>query len=423
MENKSKKTIFNVLKKDLCTGCGTCESLCPYNAIIMIRSNRGIYIPKIDKNKCKICEKCYIICPGHSLNFDSIRKKIFPSTNQFYSFGSFSNCFVGYSNNKKIRYHSSSGGVLTQMLIFLLENKRVDGILVTKMSNKNPLEPESFIARNKEDLIQASGSKYCPVPANRALSEIINSENEEKFAIVGLPCHIHGIRKSEFVNKKLKNKILLHIGLFCSINVSFYGTEFFLKRKGIKKGDVKKITYRGNGWPGGMKIELKNGKEFFYSKNEYYDTKFGSFMPWRCGLCCDATSELADISFGDAWLPEYKEDKLGTSIVISRNREVEKILKTMQEKNIIKIKKIDKQKVEVSQDYFLWKKGDLRSRFIISKFFQKKNPVYIGCKTINTLRNSKINAFLYYFFYNLTIRKKLWPFVDIICSFIAKIKT
>ena len=34
------------------------------------------------------------------------------------------------------------------------------------MKKDNPLEPEPFIARTREEIIEASKSKYCPVPAN-----------------------------------------------------------------------------------------------------------------------------------------------------------------------------------------------------------------------------------------------------------------
>jgi len=74
------------------------------------------------------------------------------------------------------------------------------------MKKENPLEPEPFIARTKEEIIEASKSKYCPVPANIALKEIMDSKSGEKFAVVGLPCHIQGIRKFEEVNKILKEK-------------------------------------------------------------------------------------------------------------------------------------------------------------------------------------------------------------------------
>src|SRR5690606_36009483 len=112
-----------------------------------------------------------------------------------------------------IRYNSSSGGLVTQILCFALEKGIINGALVTKMNKESPLQPQPFIARTKEEIIEASTSKYCPVPANMALKEILSSD-VEKVAVVGLPCHIMGIRKAEMKNNLLKNKIVLHMGIF-----------------------------------------------------------------------------------------------------------------------------------------------------------------------------------------------------------------
>lgn len=137
-------------------------------------------------------------------------------------------------NRLFIRYNSSSGGLITQLLIFALEECIIDGAQVTRMKNDNPLEPEPFIARTKEDIIGASTSKYCPVPANIALKEIIDSKKGEKFAVVGLPCHMHAIRKAEQINKKLSEKTVLHVGIFCGHSSNFLGTKLWLDKFRIK---------------------------------------------------------------------------------------------------------------------------------------------------------------------------------------------
>jgi len=53
-------------------------------------------------------------------------------------------------------------GVVTQLLIFLLEKGIIDGALVVRMREDQPLEPEPFIARTKEEIISTSKFKYCP---------------------------------------------------------------------------------------------------------------------------------------------------------------------------------------------------------------------------------------------------------------------
>ncbi|MGB2728538.1 MAG: coenzyme F420 hydrogenase/dehydrogenase beta subunit N-terminal domain-containing protein [Halobacteriota archaeon] len=204
----SDETIAQVVKDNLCTGCGTCVALCPEEAIkLTINEKKGIYVPELNEKKCNNCGICYEVCPGHEVDFKALNLEIFGKEPEDVLIGNPLNCYIGHTTDWGIRYNSASGGLVTQLLIFALEEGIIDGALVTRMKKDNPLEPEPFIARTREEIIEASKSKYCPVPANIALVEILESEEGEKFAVVGLPCHIHGIRKAEQINKSLKEKM------------------------------------------------------------------------------------------------------------------------------------------------------------------------------------------------------------------------
>jgi len=278
--------------------------------------------------------------------------------------------------------------MVTDLLVLALEEGLVDGVLVVRMNKDKPLEPEPFIARTKAQIISASKSKYCPVPANIALKEIMSQRG--KFAVVGLPCHIHGIRKAEALDKRLREKIPFHLGLFCSHTVNFRGTEVLLHKFGIDKRVVRKLDYRGNGWPGNLSIMLSNkqtvrGRQGDFRK-EWWNPLFSSFFftPLRCMCCSDLTNELADLSFGDAWLREIlKKDKMGTSVVISRSKIGEEILKRAELKGKITINKINCEKVIESQwNPLSFKKVGLSSRMSILRSFGRAMPKYCGVKQI-----------------------------------------
>jgi coenzyme F420 hydrogenase subunit beta len=372
------KTISKVVKSNLCTGCGTCIALCPEKAIrLTINEKKGIYIPELNEEKCGNCGICYNVCPGHEVDFKFLNLEIFGKEPKDDLIGNYLNCYIGHSTDYDIRYNSSSGGLVTALLIFALEEGIIDGALVTRMKKNKPLEPEPFIARTKEEIIEASKSKYCPVPANIALKEILESKEREKFAVVGLPCHIHGIRKAEQLNKKLKEKIVLRIGIFCGLAPNFIGTEFLLQKRGFAKNDIKKISYRGEGWPGKMLLKLRNNETKIIPYPAYWDGFGSSFYPFRCTLCSDWTSELADISFGDAWLPEIVEhDKIGTSLIISRNEKSNGILQQIISQNKIKLNEITRNEVVKSQRAILFKKRDVKARLILSKLLGKNVPIY-----------------------------------------------
>lgn len=409
-----------VVEADLCTGCGTCVSLCPKEALKMVvDKKRGIYVPEININKCIDCGLCYKTCPGKEVDFKKLNIELFGKEPENILLGNYQEVYLGQAKDQDILYNSSSGGLITQILISALETGVITGALVTKMSKEEPLRPEPFIARTKEEIIEASRSKYCPVPANVVLKEIMDSEDGEKIAVVGLPCHIQAIRKAEQINKKLKAKIAFHLGLFCASTKNFWGTEYQLKRMLINKENVCEIRYRGEGWPGYMTIYLRNGSTVSVPYPMYSDNKFSSFTPWRCTVCPDETSELADISFGDPWLPELKcyEGEGGISMLISRTAIGEKLLQEFLDKEFIWLKSINAEKVVESQGG-IQRKRLLKPRLVISKkLFNKKIPNYVLPEyNFRYSLSDYLITTLVYFKQFLLIRPRLWWMFEIYCN-------
>ncbi len=410
------QSIKSVIKDGLCTGCGTCVGICPNDAVEMVINHRkGIYVPQLDEERCNNCGICYQVCPGHSVDFKQLNLEIFGKEPEDILIGNYLNCYVGHSTNYDIRYNSASGGLITQLLVFALEEGIIDGALVTRMKRDNPLEPEPFIARTKKEIIEASKSKYCPVPANITLKEILESKEGEKFAVVGLPCHLHGIRKAEQVNKKLKERIVLHIGIVCNHTPTFQATEFLLEKKGIRKEEVIKLDYRGKGWPGGMTITTKDGHESFipHFSFPYWGFVFNSFFfPMRCTLCSDKICELSDASFSDAWMPKFmKDDDIGTSLIISRNKISEETLEEAVLKGKLKLEKVNESVVLQSQRLRAVKRR-LKARFKISRMLGKKIPAYHQ-DLLDSNFADYTHSLLFYFRNYLLSRHCFWHLINL----------
>jgi coenzyme F420 hydrogenase subunit beta len=410
------KTIAYVVKDGLCTGCGTCIALCPNEAIkLTINEKKGIYVPELNEGKCNNCGICYEVCPGHGVNFKELNLEIFGKEPEDVLIGNYLNCYVGHSTEYDIRYNSSSGGLVTQLLIFALEEGIIDGALVTRMKKNNPLEPEPFIARTKEEIIEASKSKYCPVPVNIALKKILEAEDEERFAIVGLPCHIHGIRKAEQVNKKLKEKIVLHLGLFCcSYGANFLATEYALQRMNVQKESVTRIDYReGDFPPGTMSIKVKNGDIIKISHAEFWHIIFTPFVTWfapiRCMLCIDQTCELADISIGSEWFPYLTHDNINQSLILLRNKFIENFLQNCKHQKKIELIKIEKE--DLSKGVNNYKKKQLKARMSFFKLFRKTIPTYDMMGVQDTTFKAYLGIISLYMPAYLSSKRYLWSLI------------
>jgi len=357
---KKVRLIEQIRNSQLCTGCGTCAGVCPTEALKM-HVSEGICVPEIKEEECIDCGLCIKSCPGYSVDFESLNMKIFKRQPSDKSIGNYLGCYVGHSTDVDIRYNSASGGIASQLLISALERGIIDGAIVVRMNRDRPLETEAVIARTRQEILDASKSKYCPIASNEALKQILKENG--RFAIVGLPCHIHGIRKAEEACEMLRGRIVLRIGLMCSHIVSFAGTEFILEKLGIDKKQVKALSYRGNGWPGGMSVRLKNGSDVHIpllgTWNSYWSI-FSShfFTPVRCEMCPDEAAELADISLGDAWLPELRHNRIGESVIVTRTKIAEDILSLARSTREIYVMAVDPLKVRQTQGLNLKFKKD-----------------------------------------------------------------
>lgn len=49
--------------KNSCTGCLSCQNICPKNAIQVITDKQGFWQPQIDNEKCINCGLCHKSCP------------------------------------------------------------------------------------------------------------------------------------------------------------------------------------------------------------------------------------------------------------------------------------------------------------------------------------------------------------------------
>ena len=359
---KKNSSINYIVSNNLCTGCGLCQDICPQGAIKFYK-HKGRNIPFITKSLCKNdegCSMCYRVCPGKGINLREISKQFFKREkfNFDYYLGYYLNTYEGYSNNFEIRYHSSSGGVLTHFLIFLLDKKIIDGAVITRFKSESPLEPETIIARTREEIILGKGSKYCPVSLNGISSKL--KKLKGKYIVVGLPCHIHGFRKYEKIDLKFKKKILGYFSIYCSSTRTYYGTEYLLSYYKINTKDLNYFAYRDDGCLGFMKAITKD-KEIKIPYKEYYSKMRSYFKPKRCLLCVDHYGDLADLSFGDLQIGKYKEEKREINSIISRNQYFDELLNQAKDEGVISINYVDKTMVNNSQKTMLIHKRKLAS--------------------------------------------------------------
>lgn len=427
------KNILYTVQNNLCTGCGVCEGACPNKAISMTVEN-GRFVPQIDENLCihdKGCHRCYDVCPGVGCELADLSNKLYnEATNEDVLVGKYEQCFVGHSTDKDLRYHASSGGMVTQMLIWLLKTGRIDGAVVTSFDNERPMMVRTYIATNHDELIQAKGSKYSPVSMDGVV-KMIKEAKGTRYVIVGLPCHIQGFRKMSLKDKVLRDKVIAYFGLYCSCGRTFNLTEYVLAERHIKRENLTYFAYRDEGCLGGMVAKFRSGhsdcnghseasmykEEIFKEKYQnYYHPLRSFFIPKRCLFCVDHYSRLADISFGDIHIKPYSDDKIGINSVVARTSKMVSWLLAAQEDGAILLDHLDVNVLNASQVMARKKYCRMGAYMKSANVFCNKVPQYDIPLQINSLPKYFIEYCQTRTQQFIGNHRMLWPLIKILKS-------
>lgn len=369
--SKKDSNITKIVEAGLCNGCGTCCSICTQNAISIEENKKpGILFAEVNEENCTNCKKCILVCPSTEIliNNNLSKNKLIGNYNQL---------LYGYSLDGDLRYRASSGGIISTLLRYLIEKNIIDGFILVKPSKNTPFLNEPFISRDINDIYKYAGTRYFPIPVNIILKEIKLVEG--KFAIIGTPCQVYGITKYEMIDTKIKDKIYIKIGLFCGGVPNLNAYKYYMFANNIKDKNLKSI-YRGVGWPGSNVFEYENGKKIlksrrpksFFEKVYHTLSFFPIFAQKKCLLCTDRFSSFADISVGDAWLDIFKDDEKGTSLIITRNEEIDGLLLKMKKEKYIYFDNISENQVINSQGIF----SHFYNNFYTTYNFLIKNKSY-----------------------------------------------
>ncbi len=286
-----------------------------------------------------------------------------------YFLGSISTCYLGYSYDTHVRERAASGGIVSSVIMYLLRTKQIDGALMCRTKCiDDKISFEVKIVTDPAEVLDYASSVYFNIPLIK-YSNLIE-EFGGKIAVVGLPCHIHALKKRMLSNETLANKVHICIGLFCGHNSKKELLDEVLKKKGISENNVQQIVFRRGHWRGEMAVSLKDGnvRSFpFQHFSIYQNLHFDSLK--RCMHCVDHTAEFADISCGDVWMRYLKKDSIKHSIIITRTAKADRILRDMRNEGDIYLVKTDSSTVFRSQKRSLIYHKAIDARSKVGKFF------------------------------------------------------
>jgi len=294
------KTFFDlkqeVRAKGLCHGCGGCVTFCTavnYGALKM----GDDHVPRYKSvEKCIDCGLCYLICPAVGELDEQVKRNVDWSA----PMGRIQQVSVVRAQNKEIREKGTDGGVVTSMLLHLLDSGHIDGAIVSK---ETEIGRTPWLATTADEIVEAAGSHYDAMqgavqlgkdystysPSAQALGSLMK-QGLKRIAFVGTPCQIKSVRKMQALKIVPADAIKFYFGLFCTSNFDLDGDKFdrLMEIAGCSADDVIKMNIKDD-----FMLHLKDGKTKNVPIAELDFAKRSA-----CQYCQDFTAEYADISFG-----------------------------------------------------------------------------------------------------------------------------
>jgi coenzyme F420 hydrogenase subunit beta len=284
--------IVDVVDKDTCVACGACEAACPVNVIKLEN-----FVPTL-VGECIYCGICYSNCPRTDFDDDALEETIYGKTrNESQQLtGVYSEVYAARAIPSDIQERAQDGGIVTAILSQFLEDGG-DAVIVAGLDKERSWLPEPNVARTRDEIVKAAGTKYTPSPTLVGLKKAVKEEKLGKVAVVGTPCQIRGLSRltdGPMKNIRYKNSVDLKIGLFCMETFNYDSFIEYLSENDVDPAQVTKFM-------------IKNGRFFAHAGEERIHRarlkKVKSLIRSCCSQCDDFTSEYADISVGNVGSP------------------------------------------------------------------------------------------------------------------------
>lgn len=311
---RTLRTLARIVDGGLCHRCGSCVGICP-TAVLSCDTEEYPTITNL--SACTDCQLCVKVCPGDEFDADHFSAKLFegaqPQTSASHhdTHGHFIDQCIAHATDPRVREGSTSGGLVTALLLDLLERGEIDGAVTIQSDQAELWRGRPMIARSPAELLSAMKSKYAIAPTNTLLEEI--RERPGRYAVVGLPCQIHGIRKAAELDDRIASRVVLTIGLFCHAAIEHDAYAVLWETLGEKAKRARRFISRIGKHPGTPYLELDDGSlypVYFGERTQGYrptsiemiNILYRLYTPERCLTCYDATAEFADIAVGDPWM-------------------------------------------------------------------------------------------------------------------------
>jgi coenzyme F420 hydrogenase subunit beta len=289
-----------VIEADRCVQCGACVAACPSDSIAV----GGDGLPVLAK-MCTGCSLCWDFCPRGGMRHEATWKLTGDPDGNGGPGGLGPVRETWTARARPGVPGAQDGGLVTALLVALLEAGELDGALVARESPTEPWKGEPYLARTPDEVVACAGSFYNQTMALAALDlKGHDLPPQPRIAVVGTPCEVQAIRAMQarpwaWGSQKV-DAVLLTIALLCtkSFNYEKLMVGEIQRRRGIPLEKVGKVDVIH----GKLLVEDTDGNTLV---SEPVRDFHGAALK-GCDECADFLGRAADISVGsvgsaDGW--------------------------------------------------------------------------------------------------------------------------
>lgn len=347
--------------KEYCCGCTLCETL---GMAKLEKNEKGYYSP-VDGD-IKFLKK---ICPCYGEQISDM------DTSQIW--GKHKEVYYGWSTNSDIRYKASSGGVLTEIACYLLNEHKVDCIIQTCADKNDPTATKTVINSTADEVMNCCGSRYA---ISHPLDCLNRLDLSKKYAFIGKPCDVTVLKNYMKVNPEIEKSIVCTLSFFCAGLPSNEAQQKLLDMLKVEKSGLNYLKYRGDGWPGETTAIDCLGKQYTLDYNTTWRNFLGRDIMSACRYCLDSIGELADISCGDAWYlkdnrPDFSE-RPGRNVIFARSELGCEILNQLKDKHRIELTDMNIEEIKYSQTCHYDRRATMSTKIFATRLMWKITPKY-----------------------------------------------
>lgn len=323
-------SIKQITEQCICTGCGACAGICPQSIISMVENKAGFLVAVIDEQKCVSCGQCMKVCPSYYKN-QCI------SDDVHFLHGNKLEGRIGHATNIYIRREGQSGGIVTALLLYLLNSGNIDGAIINTF-NTDINRPKAIFADTQDLIMSGSGSYYSQTSV---VHEILKNQGKRLAAVV-LGCEAEAL---ELYAKQTKHKPVEYtIGLVCAGQNSGRMIDRLIEKAGCQDDElIRRFRFRYThpaygGWPGNVFVLSDRRRMTVDKKERHYLKHF--YESYRCLLCYDQMCIHADIVCGDPWgIPG--NNNLGETVVIAHTHKGVELINNAEKAGYISVTAIN----------------------------------------------------------------------------------